>query len=583
MSKLLGTFFLRKKQFCPIIYREDIMTAKEDFMKKSIQTKIIRLIVTGMLLCAFLIGGVSIYNMNKVAEEESLQIMNLTAEESAGELNDVLGRIEQSVNIMSVYTVRNLESIDRLIHDREYHDAYLMQLADLAENIVEETEGSVAIYVRLNEDISFPTDGFFMVKNAQTGLLESIEPTDLSLYEADDREHVGWYYEPIEAGHAMWMDPYMNKNINVEMISYIIPVYKENELLGVVGMDIEFDYVREIVDSIQVYDTGYAFIANEDFVIAHSKEFESGTTVRGFSDVLASADVDELVSQRELYSCTIDGVERRVAFSELNNGKIMAVIAPMGEIYAAANIHIVQSVLIAFVITVIFIILTMRSAKSMIRPLQELDAAAKEIAQGNLDVSINISSHDEIGTLAESLSETARQLKTRINYINNLAYMDKLTGVKNNTAYMHDVSLLKEGMHRKDVEFSLFVIDVNGLKGINDNYGHDAGNELIIGTTQMISNVFGHENVYRIGGDEFAVLLLDVPTESCEEYKQQFLADIEAQSGDVIIAAAIGSSTYDKKKDISYENVFKRADEEMYASKQQMKREGMTSQWLKKA
>ena len=551
-------------------------------MKKSIQTKIIRLIVTGMLLCACLIGGVSIYNMNKVAEEESLQIMNLTAEESAGDLNDVLGRIEQSVNIMSVYTIKNLESVDRLINDREYHDAYLKQLEDLAENIIEETEGSVAIYVRLVEDISFPTDGFFMVKNVHTGQLENVTPTDLSLYDAKDREHVGWYYEPIEAGHAMWMDPYLNKNINVEMISYIVPVYKENQLFAVVGMDIEFSYITEIVDSIQVYETGYAFIADENFVIAHSKEFEAGTTVRGFSDVLKTVDVETLTQQDKLYECTINKTERCVAFSQLNNGKIIAVIAPKAEIHEASNIHVVQSAVITILITTIFIVLTLRSAKGMIRPLQELDKVAKEIAKGNLDINIDIKTQDEIGTLAESLRETASQLKTRINYINNLAYMDKLTGVKNNTAYMHDVSLLTHGMQNGEVEFSLFIIDVTGLKYINDNFGHDAGNELIIGTTQMISNVFGHENVYRIGGDEFAVLLLDVTSEACEEYKQKFFADLEQQKGKIFVAAAIGSSTYDKKKDLSYENVFKRADEEMYANKQKMKRDGMTSQWLRK-
>ena len=552
-------------------------------MKKSIQVKLMSLIVTGMIILAISIGGISIFNMGKMAEEESMHVMNLTADESAGELNDVLGRIEQSVEIMSVYTVKNLESIERLMTDVAYHDAYLNRLEELAENIIEETDGSVAIYVRLVEDISFPTDGFFMVRNAHTNELESLTPTDLSLYDANDREHVGWYYEPIAAGHAMWMDPYLNKNINVEMISYIVPVYKENQLFAVVGMDIEFDYIKEFVDDIKVYDTGYAFVADENFVIAYSKEFEAGTTIRGFSDVLADVDIEALTEQDMLYECEINGAERCVAFSRLNNGKIIAVIAPKTEIYEDSNVHVIQSVVVAGIITVVFIVLTLRNAKGMVLPLEKLDEAAKEIAEGNLEVDIDVYTKDEIGTLAESLRETVKQLKSRINYINNLAYMDKLTGVKNNTAYLNETSLLSFDIKNGHTGFSVFVIDVNGLKYINDTYGHDAGNTLIIETTRLIAEVFGIENVYRIGGDEFAVVLSDVTEEGCKAYKEQFFKMLNNQNGDVFVAAAIGASAYDKKRDVSYENVFKRADEEMYANKQKMKRDGLVSKWLKQS
>jgi len=348
-------------------------------------------------------------------------------------------------------------------------------------------------------------------------------------------------------------------------------------------MDIEFDYIKEFVDDIKVYDTGYAFVADENFVIAYSKEFEAGTTIRGFSDVLADVDIEALTEQDMLYECEINGAERCVAFSRLNNGKIIAVIAPKTEIYEDSNVHVIQSVVVAGIITVVFIVLTLRNAKGMVLPLKKLDEAAKEIAEGNLEVDIDVYTKDEIGTLAESLRETVKQLKSRINYINNLAYMDKLTGVKNNTAYLNETSLLSFDIKNGHTGFSVFVIDVNGLKYINDTYGHDAGNTLIIETTRLIAEVFGIENVYRIGGDEFAVVLSDVTEEGCKAYKEQFFKMLNNQNGDVFVAAAIGASAYDKKRDVSYENVFKRADEEMYANKQKMKRDGLVSKWLKQS
>ncbi len=226
---------------------------------------------------------------------------------------------------------------------------------------------------------------------------------------------------------------------------------------------------------------------------------------------------------------------------------------------------------------VVFVFITIQIAKTIIRPLRELDKVAQDIAQGHLDVDIQVASDDEVGTLAESLKETARQLKIKINYINNLAFSDKLTGIKNHTAYMQEVIYLKNDILQKKAAFSLFVIDANGLKYINDNYGHEMGNELIIKVTQMISDVFGNDNLYRIGGDEFAVVCYNISDAECETYEKRFEEMVENQKGKIWAAASIGHATYNEKIDSNYESVFNRADEDMYENKVRMKKEGKTS------
>ena len=82
---------------------------------------------------------------------------------------------------------------------------------------------------------------------------------------------------------------------------------------------------------------------------------------------------------------------------------------------------------------------------------------------------------------------------------------------------------------QKKAEFSIFVIDANGLKFVNDNYGHEIGNELIMKVTQMITEVFGEENAYRIGGDEFAVLLGGMTEAECKAYCKAFEMVVENQ------------------------------------------------------
>lgn len=545
-------------------------------MKSSIQNKIMLLILVGILFSSLTIGGMGIASFRDELENSVVSTMNLTCQEKAEELNNILGRIEQSTEVMAVLSTNRLENIE-VLKDETYRSAYIEHLCEVGYDIAINTEGAIGIYLRLNPEIAGPLEGFYWLIDEETGLLEIESNTNITQYEKTDREHVGWYYEPVQAGQAIWMDPYENQNIYRTIVSYTMPIYKDNHLIGIVGMDIDWPYITGMIDEIQVYETGYAFLTDENFNIAYSQEFEEGTNVAGFSNELAVLDKKEVMRSDRVYDISINGQSKTAAFTTLTNGKIMAVIAPKDEINASFQAMVTKMIGIVLATVAIFVFLTMKIAKTIIRPLKELDKAAQDIAQGHLDVDLQITSNDEVGTLAESLRETARQLKIRIDYINNLAFTDKLTGIKNNTAYLQEVAFLKNDVLQKKADFSLFIIDANGLKHINDNYGHEMGNELLIKVTHMITEVFGSEHFYRIGGDEFAVIRYNTTEAECEELEKKFIQIVMSQKGKIWASASIGSATYSEKLDSNYESVFNRADEDMYYKKVRMKAEGKNS------
>lgn len=545
-------------------------------MKNSIQNKIVLLILIGILFSSLTIGGLGIASFRAELDKSVVSTMNLTCQEKAEELNNTLGRIEQSSEVLAVLATNHIETFEDL-QDESYRNTYINHMRLAAYDIAINTKGAIGIYLRLDPEIAGPMEGFYWLVDNESGELELEENTNITQYESDDIEHVGWYYEPVEAGKAVWMEPYENQNINRDIISYAMPIYKESQLIGIVGMDIDWAYITSLVDEISLYETGYAFLIDESYNVVYSKELESGTNITDFSDELQGIDKEELIRNDKVYELTLKGKDKTVAFSILANGEYMAVVAPENEINANFNALVSRVVALALATGLIFVFITMQIAKTIIHPLKELDKAAQDIAHGNLDVDLNICSNDEVGTLAESLSETARQLKVKINYINNLAYSDKLTGVKNNTAYLQEVAFIKNDILQKKADFSVFVIDVNGLKYINDNFGHEVGNELIIKVTQMIAEVFGEENIYRIGGDEFAVILCDFPEKECERYEKAFDEIVENQKGKIWASASIGYATYNKKMDSTYESVFNRADEDMYDKKVRMKAMGKNS------
>ena len=73
----------------------------------------------------------------------------------------------------------------------------------------------------------------------------------------NDLEHVGWYYIPVENKKPTWMNPYLNENINVTMISYVIPIYIDDVSVGIIGMDISLDTIQKKVEEATIYENGY--------------------------------------------------------------------------------------------------------------------------------------------------------------------------------------------------------------------------------------------------------------------------------------------------------------------------------------
>lgn len=155
-----------------------------------------------------------------------------------------------------------------------------------------------------------------------------------------------------------------------------------------------------------------------------------------------------------------------------------------------------------------------------------------------------------------------------------MARLDELTGVRNKNAFMEYISSIDEklegGMDQEP--FAIVMCDVNDLKLINDTRGHSFGDEAIQRASRMVCGVFAHSPVFRVGGDEFAVVLKDRDYEERENLfsrlKEESLANKRSRSGPVV---ACGKAEYDPEKDKKVNDVYERADEQMYIVKKEMK------------
>lgn len=153
-----------------------------------------------------------------------------------------------------------------------------------------------------------------------------------------------------------------------------------------------------------------------------------------------------------------------------------------------------------------------------------------------------------------------------------LANKDALTGVKNKRAYVQAETEIDERIVSAEQEsFAIVVCDLNGLKQVNDTLGHQEGDDYIRDACRIICDVFNHSPVFRIGGDEFAVILQDRDYDNREALVRKLSEALDAQKHAGIRPLAFGISEYNPDSDIRMQDVFERADRLMYENKKACK------------
>ena len=236
------------------------------------------------------------------------------------------------------------------------------------------------------------------------------------MYDPGDLEHVGWYYIPVQHGAPLWMDPYLNSNINVYMVSYVIPITIDGESIGIIGMDIDFGKFTEAIDSASVFESGYAFLTDGKGNIVYHKELEVGTAV---DTVQGAAGVKEALldpaREKMTLNYSFQGEDKELCYVTLRNDMRYVLTAPEKELRSAAA-HIILLILCgALVAMVISVLIGAVMGIVITRPITQINEIVESTAQFNFQRNENsdrlCKRKDESGNMANSLREMRASLR----------------------------------------------------------------------------------------------------------------------------------------------------------------------------
>ncbi|MFW5672661.1 MAG: GGDEF domain-containing protein, partial [Acetivibrio ethanolgignens] len=165
------------------------------------------------------------------------------------------------------------------------------------------------------------------------------------------------------------------------------------------------------------------------------------------------------------------------------------------------------------------------------------------------------------------------KIEDEVDAIKEIAYQDFLTKLGNRSAYEAEISKLEKRYWKS---IAIVAFDLNNLKHFNDIYGHSRGDYYIIICSEVLQDIFGRKGaVFRIGGDEFCAILKNVSEKEYQNMKREMEERVESLSDKFFegkMSIASGYAQFKEEVDENLMNTAKRADEQMYACKEKMKK-----------
>ncbi len=336
------------------------------------------------------------------------------------------------------------------------------------------------------------------------------------------------------------------------------------------------------------------------------------TIVLKLSDSYKSDSFDELTLNRLRRFAGFSASTDTTQVIELNDNIVVA--TPMNEAVNGGSIYLIVSnytppsmmsllfsrsnITILLTLLALSIPFTMVAGKRMLGSLHYLTQATALAAEGYLDIELETKKKDEIGILSRSFQHMIVNLRNTFEQINNLAFVDSITGLHSRESMVSQLKAAIETSLGTGITGVLFYIDLDGFKEVNDTYGHDKGDAVLSefakrlkglfvslgytleapalnkGKNSIFSDVRDNEKVIlaRLGGDEFTVHINAINSShdavTIAEAILEMLKDPFDISGrPITLGASIGLSFFPNDGKTETE-VIKSADIAMYSAKE---------------
>lgn len=386
-------------------------------------------IVSCSLVVTLSISVIGIIRTSILVRAKAENEITLATENKAVELSSNFREVEFAVESLTDSLFSDFQ-IDKAKIDKNYLTDYKNKSDSTIKKFAESTKGAMGVYLAFNPDLLGVKQGVWYADVRNNKVFEKQEMTNIKDYPETDSEHVGWYYTPIKAGKGIWLDPYLNKNINVKMISYVKPVIEKGTLIGVIGIDINFSNIENLLKNISLYKSDYASLLNNNYDILYHPTLEQGKNIRyvdngSLKSLAEKMDKDETGAFDYVYN----GSSKIFSYAHLSNGYHLTFCVPKAEVFASINSLIYLYILISAVGVIICIISAFFIGNFIAKPIKLTTQLVKKTSKLDLtadeEYKVLLKYKDETGVMAKAVFDMREVLLKTVGSIKEVS--DKVT------------------------------------------------------------------------------------------------------------------------------------------------------------
>ncbi|HZG21623.1 MAG TPA: diguanylate cyclase [Herbaspirillum sp.] len=400
-----------------------------------------------------------------------------------------------------------------------------------------------------------------------------------------------WYVQAVQQGRETWSPVYADyRQPNVVGINLSKPIFDtDGTLLGVANSSIGLQQLSTLLRQLPLSPHGAAFVTElkGDMVATSLDESIYQSNDQG-SDLLrlnAAHSKAPLVQQafeevRRYLSIHNPAPGRLVLLGSRSEGSKIEVAfrlhhdqagldwlaisaAPRSDFLGSVTSGVYQTLLLGLMAVCLTFVIGFLLLRWVLRDIRKLTLAAKSIGNGSPFPALNIDRNDEIGQLALSFVEMERNLRT-----------DRLTNVLNRDSLIAQIDFRRRNSSEANpLHFALLFIDLDRFKAVNDEYGHDEGDKVLIAIAERLQHSLRHDDsVARFGGDEFVVYLhgvtdIEVARSIADKIRHAVNKPIEGRDGQqYTVDASVGVSLY-PVDGLDVETLLRVADSRMFDQK----------------
>ena len=534
----------------------------------SLRTRITLMTVCVVLFALTAVMAFSVYFIRTNEHHKSEQLLLLLCETGERNLEYYFTSVQRSVRRVASFVTADLEGLEEQQLQR-----HMERVRKYFDEMASKTNGVLTYYYRIDPTASNTVKGFWYTNLDGEGFKER-QVTDITLFDTKDTSRLVWFTVPKFKGEAIWLPPYITENLDKRVISYNVPIYFKGQFIGVVGIEIDYSTMAEQVDSIRLGGNGYAFLSDLEGNLFYHPRID----VAELTKETRPKPPEGVLGKSTFVQYSFGGVEKQAAWLPLSNGMRLNVTMPLSETEGDWQKLIGNILLVAVGVLAASSFFTMYYTKHIVKPVEELTEAAEEVDKGNYNVSLDYDGNDEIGRLTSTFKSLTVHMKENITALNRRAYVDALTSVRNKWAYAGYIDDLQACMEMDNgqMRFAVGVFDCDDLKVINDKYGHDKGDIYLKTASSLMCRIFKRSPVFRIGGDEFSVILQNDSFRDRDGLIREFrnaMAEVNASADNPWeqVRVSFGIAEYDAEQDGAVIDVVRRADKNMYENKRTRK------------